>query len=545
MKTDVVSLLRAFGPALTSRLAERMRDAGVSPEAARQRLARLPEDVRVLYGLPFPKRARFLYLEDQFGTTEYWTALIRDIELANPAYAAALGGVRARGGILPAAHFDVASGSPVLQKKQVASATVLERLISVRLLARVHFEGVGECVALAEESAERASMRARLMTEDVLIGALRAWLGRMNWASPKVTAVRGETTMPKFSTFHFDICGPCYLRPMRRFRGEKVDPGFVVADVVLGRVLEQDEVKHFIRKCETLSYLRGVRPFLPILIADGFAPEALRACREQGIVATRPETLFGRDVGQALADLMQTLKRAAVVAASDPKRLESLFARLGAIEGAATNLRGALFELLVGHMVRSVEGGSIDIGEIVRDQESNQNREIDVRLVKERKVAIYECKGYQPGTIVQKGEIDEWLTDKVPTINKAHRQQPRFDGAALRFEFWTCGTFDPGALTLLEDAQRRIRKYEIAWKDGAAVRDYARGMKSSAMRKILNEHYFSHPVAELQAVPPAGKGGVVLGRGRAAHLEQPGDLEAIGIVKDIDVEDLEDLESNA
>jgi hypothetical protein len=190
--------------------------------------------------------------------------------------------------------------------------------------------------------------------------------------------------MPKFSTFHFDICGPCYLRPMRRFRGEKVDPGFVVADVVLGRVLEQDEVKHFIRKCETLSYLRGVRPFLPILIADGFAPEALRACREQGIVATRPETLFGRDVGQALADLMQTLKRAAVVAASDPKRLESLFARLGAIEGAATNLRGALFELLVGHMVRSVEGGSIDIGEIVRDQESNQNREIDAKNARSR-----------------------------------------------------------------------------------------------------------------------------------------------------------------
>src|SRR5205823_6083032 len=111
------------------------------------RLSRLPEEVRVLYGVPFPRRARFIYLEDQFGTDQYWSALIRDIEEANPAYAAALAGVRARGGILPRAHFDVASGSPALQKKQLASATVLERLISVRLLARVNIEGVGECIA--------------------------------------------------------------------------------------------------------------------------------------------------------------------------------------------------------------------------------------------------------------------------------------------------------------------------------------------------------------------------------------------------------------
>jgi hypothetical protein len=395
--------------------------------------------------MPFPKRARFIYLEDQFGTEPYWSALIRAIEEANPAYAAALAGVRARGGILPRTHFDVASGCPALQKKQVASATVLERLISVRLLSRVSIEGYGECVALHEEApylaAERASMRARLLTEDVLIGAMRSWLGRMNFASPKVTTVRGET-MPKFATFHFDICGPCYLRPMRRFRAEAVDPGFVVADVVLGRILEEDEVKPFIRKCETLSYLREVRPFLPILIADGFSLEALRACRAQGIVATRPETLFGRDVGQALADLPQTLMRAAAIAASDPKKLESLFSRLGGIEGAATNLRGALFELIVGHMVRSIEGGSIDIGEIVRDQESNRPREIDVRLVKERNLTIYECKGYQPGTVVHDGEVEEWLTDKVPVIYKAHRQQQRFDGAAIRFEFWTCGSFD-------------------------------------------------------------------------------------------------------
>ena len=226
-------------------------------------------------------------------------------------------------------------------------------------------------------------MRARLITEDVLIGAMKSWLGRMNMASPNVLQVRGEK-MPRFSTFEFDICEPSYLRPIRRAANGKLDREFLVADIVLGRSLDEGEVGSFIRKVQTLSYLRGVRPFMPMLIAEGFEPEALHACRAEEIITTRPDTLFGNEVGAALRDLLETLAHAAAVAANDPKRLEELFARLGSIEEAAGNLRGALFELIVGHMVRAIEGGSIDIGEIVRDTESNQSREIDVRLVKEQ-----------------------------------------------------------------------------------------------------------------------------------------------------------------
>ena len=134
---------------------------------------------------------------------------------------------------------------------------------------------------------------------------------------------------------------------------------------------------------EVSAFLRDVRPFLPMFIADGFPPEARRACRAEGIMATTAEILFGRDVGRALGDLMQTLTRSAAAAASDPKRLESLFSRLGAVEGAATNLRGALFELIVGHMdARSRVAPSRLPRRIRRWQDLP--REMDVRLVKEQ-----------------------------------------------------------------------------------------------------------------------------------------------------------------
>jgi hypothetical protein len=284
--------------------------------------------------------------------------------------------------------------------------------------------------------------------------------------------------------------------PLRRRQGDKTAHGFLVADVIVGRTMEEEDVKPFLRKCGMLGQLRGIRPFMPLLIADHFAPGALNACRSKGIIATRPETLFGRDVAAALADLLQVLSNAAAIAAGNPDRIEHLFKRLSAIEGSAGNLRGALFELLVGHMVKEEEGGSIDIGAVVSDASTGKRAEIDVRLVKPRSVTLYECKGYLPSKVVDEGEIKDWLERRIPTIRAAMDQEARFGGCRFAFEFWTSAAFSEAAIALLNDAKARTRKYKIGWRDGAGVKEYAREAASPGIRKILDEHYFAHPLAK-------------------------------------------------
>lgn len=185
---------------------------------------------------------------------------------------------------------------------------------------------------------------------------------------------------------------------------------------------------------------------------------------------------------------------------ANPERIEDLFRRLSAVEGSAGNLRGALFEMLVGHMVRAVEGGSINIGVLVMCPKTGQRAEIDVRRVSEKRLFIYECKGYQPTSVVQKAEIEEWLTKRIPTINAAHRAEERFGDSTLRFEFWTCGTFHPDAVEVLHKARAATAKYQIDWKDGSAVRSYANNIKAPGIRKVLNEHYLKHPVADVPQV---------------------------------------------
>ena len=120
-----------------------------------------------------------------------------------------------------------------------------------------------------------------------------------------------------------------------------------------------------------------------------------------------------------------------------------------------------------------------------------------MRLVKERQLNIYECKGYQRSNVVREEEISDWLERRVPIINSAHRFERRFDNSSTRFEFWTCGTFDEDTLSLLQIAKDRTRKYGIDWSDGLAVRQYAKGMIAPGIKKVLNEHYFDNPLAAI------------------------------------------------
>lgn len=501
-------LLHDRGPSLTSDIAAILSREGKSPAAARQIVSRLPEDVRVLRGLTFPKRARFIYLDKQFGTDRYWDALYSAIEKTNPAYSAAIAAVHSRGGFVPLKDFEIVSGSPVKQKGQISCSTVLERLRSVDLLGTTEINGIGECVLLRGAEIDAVSLRrlrARLLTENVLLDAIRAWAMKMNMASPGKTRIRNETPTPQLSTCKFDLCGPCYLWPIRRFSDGKIVQGFFVADVVVGAELKVQEVAAFLRKCTLLGHLPKIGRFLPMLIADGFTPEALRECRSAGVITTRPDTLFGRDIARALGELLQTLSNSAAVAAVNPNRIEELFSSLSAIEGTAGNLRGALFELIVGHMVYAREGGSgsIDIGTLVTSPKTGQRAEIDVRLVKEREVLICECKGYQPSSIVQKEEIEAWLTNRIPIINSAHRAQDRFSDSKFRFEFWTSGVFHPEAVELLQKTKTNTKKYGIGWKDGTAVRKYADDIKAPGIRKMLDEHYISHPLADTLQIDSA------------------------------------------
>jgi hypothetical protein len=329
----------------------------------------------------------------------------------------------------------------------------------------------------------------------MLLLALRDWARRLGVASYDKIEMRGDTDrLPTFGTFNWDLCGPSYMVPMvRRQKDGPPKPGFLVGDVIAGSAVDEYAIAAFIRKFSLSANLKNLPPFMPVLVADGYTQAAFNLGRSHGLMLSTPKNMFGRDVAVGLATLLETLSKAAAVAVAKPEVIGELFDKLSSIDGADRNLRGSLFELVVGHVVQARFGGSIDINHLIRFD--TFKAELDVRRAVAGEVWIYECKGHQPDHLIDAPEVEAWLTEKVPGIYSATKAEDRFNSSTVHFEFWTSGGFTDAAIAALTAARNRTKRYVIGWKTGKEVRSELAKLSSSGMTAMFDQHFLKHPIA--------------------------------------------------
>ena len=101
----IEKLLKESGPCLSTELAGRLIEQyGLTPEAARKRISRQPASVRRLAYLKFPRNARFVYLQDQYGSPWFWDARVKALLETSPAYGGAIAALRQRGSRMRKTH---------------------------------------------------------------------------------------------------------------------------------------------------------------------------------------------------------------------------------------------------------------------------------------------------------------------------------------------------------------------------------------------------------------------------------------------------------
>jgi hypothetical protein len=498
----IESILEFEGPQLASVVKSRLLQKGFSDQAARQQISRVRGSVRRFTAITLPKRESFLYLDHQYSSSEFWRALLRALTEKKTAYGFALQGLIARGGILPLSYFDIVSGCPYRPaKKQLNTAFVLERLVNIGLLELVEIEGYGQCVTINANgrligTPDMSHMSSLILVEEILAQGVKDWLRKLGLASYNATKARSLRDLPDFGPFKWDISGPSYLFPLVKKSASGAKPGFIVADVFVEGELDVPQVQYFVKKCRMARIHKNQSPFMAILVAERFTNEAFTLGKQEGLLFTTPENLFGTAIAGALKNLLDTLHNAAAVAAKNPAKIEQLFSSLSSIEGASGNLRGALFNMIVGHLVLNDREGSIDIGKKVSDPEDSRRRaEIDVLNVRRNslELAVYECKGWL--SPIDKETVEEWLTKKVPLIYKALRAQARFRNSKFQFEIWTSSYFKPDAQEYLEARRKDTKKYEIGWKCGPEILEYSQNIRLAPISEMLNEHYLKHPLA--------------------------------------------------
>ena len=497
----LADIVKKLGPCLSTDLTEHLiAHRGLSATAARQRVSRGAPQIKRLAHLPFARKARFLYHQDDFASPYYWERLYQAIYATNGPYARALGAVEARLAV-PLDHFLSACGAPVAQKKQLSAKTVRDRMVAANVLVQHALPGLGTCV-MTKKTFERyqydleelaIAVRSRIVAERVLLDSIREWLRRLAIVSFNTVRTR-RAEMPRVGTFAWDLTSPSYLSSVvTRAKEKGVKPGWVVCDVLLIENVQLAHVEPFLHKARSIDALKNVGRTMFMFVAQGYDLDAFKALRSAGVIPATPASLFGKDVADGFRDLIQTLSQAAK-GVVDPEKFDQLFSSLGKLEGAIGNMRGAFFELLVAEVVRKTAAGSVKLNKICKGEDGDA--EVDVYHVNEGIAALMiECKGVAPGSLVDDDEIGLWLTTRIKRV-RHHLTQLGWTIPLPRFELWTSGSLSAQAHERVEKTrQANARKFEIAVVEDGALRAAVKTLNDASLLKTFENHFLPQPAA--------------------------------------------------
>jgi hypothetical protein len=506
---SLIEFLEREGPSRSSAVAEWLvKEEGISSEAARKRLSglRIKEPVRAFPVGLLPKKENFLYLQEQRQGEQFWLRFLTAMRETSSVFGLAIDGILARRGVVTEAEFAVISGASATGVKgQLMANSVAERLQVAGVLARRSYEGVGHWEIRRDVlgTPDYLGLRARTLTENIILDGLREWVRKMGMASYSKIGIRGDEERKPISSYMFDLAGPSYLLPLQ---SAGIQPGYFVADVFADTVMTEHQVQYFLRKTSTVHGLlrRNGAGLMAALVADGFTGAALKAGHAAGVILTTPKELFGRRANASIRTLLQTLSNvAAYASAENPDRITKLIEDLAEIEGASGNLRGILFELLVAYLVRRT-AVSIDMGVRATDPDTGKTADIDILGVTNQasNCTAIECKGRKPGGSVPLKEVEDWIR-RLPTFAAHLRNQPNLRESQIKFELWTSGEFDPDAKALLEREKAKRIKHPISWMEGEDVLKLATKGKEKAIANALREHFLRHPLSQVVTPPPA------------------------------------------
>jgi len=433
-------------------------------------------------------------LTDQHDSARFWEKLLLAFRSTNSVYGYAIDALSVRGGTVPGEYFAIISGSPTRLRGHLSSDRVrdaLQRLGVLRIDPHPEWASIISLKPQISGVRGAATARARMIAEDITADATKTFIQRTGLGSYGKIKVRTPSEAPSFGTFKWDITAPCYVSPLRRYtRGQKgFKPGFIVADILLGSELELDHVKPFLMKTKIMRSRPNTPLFLSILVADRFSPEALRAGKEVGHLMLTTETLFSKEIAEALNALIQVLTNAAVAATEYPELVYDLFDQLSVIEGSAVSMRGPLLELWLSRYL-SLDGWLVTgVGRRLRVRETGEEVEVDVLAEQANGMRIRACEAKAHASPVSLDEVRDWATRQIPRIRRALTQYRDGRAPSLVFEFWTTNSLSSEALQFLTETSQQTKVYEIKWFEGARLMSLANETGDNYLVKILNDFF--------------------------------------------------------
>jgi hypothetical protein len=479
--TTTQKLLEDKGPMMSSKLASLIeKKEKISNNTASQKVSR---DKTILKVKGFYSSGQsFCYLEKHTTEPDFFKKIMSSMETAGKKYWYCLNALEMTGGIISQKFLECYTNYPISPlKSHIPFKEVLQRFVSNGILIFSYNYYLLQPKFNQSYSNFSQYSTLEMIKEDILnnfhsitkniglvsyhTGETFAEFGKLKWAFKGVCPINGLKTNGKF--------------------------GFLLADILFGHLIYEKDVQFFVDKIKMIQTFKNASRLLPFLLVDDLQPKALELLKKNGIAVGFIKELFGQKYADTLKDLVSVLNNAGASLKKDPNKYLDLIDELKKYNnGLANNIKGTLFEFLIGHFHSAKSNSSIDLGREIF--ENSKRHEIDVLAVYSDKVIFAECKATK--SKVDKEKIDKWKSEKIPAFRQWANKQETWKNKILEFEYWATSGFERDAEIILKYISNSASTIKISYYSGQDIRNKAVETKNKKIKEAVDNYFLKTSV---------------------------------------------------
>lgn len=452
----------------------------ISGNTASQKVAR-DKAIRKMKGF-FSSGQSFCFLEEHLTESDFFEKLIGSMKSYGKKYWYCLNAVKMNGGIVSQKFLECYTNYPVLAlKSHIPFKEVLQKFVANNIF--IFSEGHYLLSPKFNQSSTNLLQYStiEMIKEDILnnfhsltkntglisfhTGEYFAEFGKLRWAFKGVCPINGLKSEGKF--------------------------GYLLADILFGHPVYEKDVEFLIDKLKTIQSFKNAARVLPFLLVDDLEPSALQLLKRNGIAVGFIRELFGQKYADTLKDLVSVLNNAGASLKKDSDKYLDLIIELKKYNsGLANNIKGTLFEFVVGHFHSAKSNSSVDLGREIF--ENNKRHEIDVLAVYHDKVVFSECKATKSG--VEHEKVEKWITEKIPAFRQWALKQETWRNKKLEFEYWATNGYDADAEKALKRISETANSIKVSYFAGQDIRDKAVELKNKKLKEAVNNYFLKTSV---------------------------------------------------
>lgn len=464
--------IKQKGPLLSSQLIKYYEDGSTGKDAIRKRLERLPKSIGRIRGF-FKDNQTFFYYKEQQFTERYFYALIESLKTSAKQHYCIINSLQYHKGYVKKDELASYSFSPIENLKSHKNfSNVVRDLSRIGLIIEEEdYYTLSPNISSSNKSAYKA---IEIVKKNILshFYDLNRNIGFISYD--------GGNFNSEFSKFQFSFTAPSYICGLSK-------PSFVLADIMIGGSNDEENINFFLTKINTIKKTHKKSNFIPYLITDSLSNEAFSKLKENGIVIGLIDKLFGREYKELMESLIDVITNISVILKKEPNKFIEIIKKFDKlIDGKTNNLRGDLFEFIVGYYHSNL-CQSIDIGKIYKDD--GKKKEVDVYASYQDKIILCECKAYK--TPISLDIIEKW-NEKIAFIYKVIEKNRSFTSDKNRdiiFEFWSISGFSEEATQYLQEKKNNLKKYKIEFYKRDEILKKAKDSNANKITDIMNEYF--------------------------------------------------------